>query len=139
MKPLDILNSYFKTDFTHCNQLLETVFIEYAFEALDETQMHILLEEASVTQVHSRQRQMFSKKFIESWKSLHTTPLSNDPRMIIEHMLKWPSFARYLELHCELISYLELHCELISVELDNVGIYRRQEIIIIIINIIYSR
>ena len=96
------LELYCTTDFTKYNSLLENLFSDCAFEALDDpATIHVLIDQANTFQ-GNRIRVLLSRMFLNNWPKYGVTnALSEEPTVVLNHILSWPSFARCLELNRE--------------------------------------
>ena len=87
-----------KTDFTHSNKLIEKLFCDRAFEALDDETTKQFFMTLATSTYGENTRRLLSQKFKKFWE---TGVMSDNPEMIIENVFSWPPFARYLDLKCE--------------------------------------
>ena len=96
------LELYCTTDFTKYNPLLESLFSEYAFEALDDpATINALFDQANSGQ-GIKIRDLLSHMFLNNWpKDPTTKALSEEPTVVLNHILSWPLFSRCLELNRE--------------------------------------
>jgi len=97
--PAGRLEIYCYTEFTQCNPLLDELFSKCAFEALNDPSTTDDLLSRAYSMQGIKIRQLLSRMLSVNWPKMPATnELSEDPSVILKHVLTWPSFVRCLEL-----------------------------------------